>query len=681
MAVDFIGNKAHQGAEEPPASQPRGRVVAALTALALAAAGVGFAAIAFRTGPEPRPAAQTPENGLIALATGDPPRVTVVSRDGTEARQVTTGREPDHRAEDRGYFEESAPQWSPDGTRIAFIRWYDPGTSLCVIGVDGTGFRILVSHFDGWGQLAWSPDGSTLAYYGGRAGSIHLVDVDGSNDRVLPGLPSVPEDHPPTWMPTWSPDGSRIAFTSKDLWTVKTDGTDLTRITSLGEGEFAFDPSWSPDGTKILFSIGGWETSGGGGGQFGGALHTVNVDGSGLAPTTTDGRIWWGADWSPDGRFIVSMGATPTGSGDPYDWVENGVYVMAADGSNVRLLGEDLWGGPAWGPAPATASSPPPAPNSSSVSDVALPGGLVASRIAVGEGAVWALASTGKTGSEVLVKLEPESGRVLATTPLEPDPWYVAAGAGAVWVGFPQTSLIERVDAATSVVTARIRVPGDGITSVAADERAAWVEVIEDRSDLGQQNLASLVRIEPETGEVVATIPLHGLSGYDDEIAVGAEAVWVAGVNLTGPSEERGTDLVRVDPVANSVSATIPVPAFSVQAGASAVWVTAPADGVNDSLHNPEAWVAHTIDPGSNGLSEPIELPGNVSAVLAVTTEEVWFSGYDVDGLIHPISLRDGAFDLSVPPINSIYTDFAYDRGSGAIWVAAVDGLKRIDTR
>jgi hypothetical protein len=239
--------------------------------------------------------------------------------------------------------------------------------------------------------------------------------------------------------------------------------------------------------------------------------------------------------------------------------------------------------------------------------------------------------------------------------------------------------MIQRVDAATNEVTGNIRLPGDGVSAIAADDRAVWVEVIQDRSDQGQQNLASLVRIDPQTSEVVATIPLDGLSGYDDEIAIGAGAVWVAGVNLTGPSEERGADLLRIDPITNSITGVLPVSAFSVQAGADPVWVTSPADGVNDSLHNPEAWVAREIDPIPNGISAPIPLPGNVSGVLAVTADGVWFSGYDAEGLTHPVRLQDEAFDAAVAPIDSVYTDIAFDGGTGTIWVAATSGLKRVD--
>lgn len=326
----------------------------------------------------------------------------------------------------------------------------------------------------------------------------------------------------------------------------------------------------------------------------------------------------------------------------------------------------------------ASISTPPPA--TPAVTNVALPDGLGATRFAIGEGAVWVLASTGKAGSSVLVRIDPATDQVLAMTPLEGEPWYVAAGGGAVWVGSARSTTIQRIDAVTNEVTGQIQLPGDSGSAIAADDQAVWVEVIQDRSNQGQQNLASLVRIDPQTNVVLATIPLDGLSGYKDEIAIGAGSVWVAGVNYSG-NAERGSDLIRIDPATDAIVATIPVSAFSVRAGADAVWVTSPADGVDDSLHKPESWVAREIDPTTNEISAPVPLPGNVSGVLAVTAEGVWFSGYDDQGLIHPVRLQDGAFDASVPPIDSIYTDVAFDDASGTIWVAAVSGLKRIDTK
>ncbi len=277
-------------ADELWLARPGRRFVAAVVALALAAGGISLAVVAFR-GADGGPATGSvlPENGPIALATGDPPRVAVVDPEGTAVRPVTTGKEPDPRAEETGYFEESFPQWSPDGTQLAFVRWYDPGTSLCLINLDGSGFRILVPDLDG-GQLAWSPDGTTFAYSSGRDHTIHLVDSDGTDDRVLPGLPEVAGGDPPNWLPAWSPDSAAIAFTSKDLWTIRTDGTGLTRITDLPWDQFAFEPSWSPDGTRIVFSIGAWAGGGGGGAQGGGRLYLASPSGS-VGESSVGGRV------------------------------------------------------------------------------------------------------------------------------------------------------------------------------------------------------------------------------------------------------------------------------------------------------------------------------------------------------------------------------------------------------
>jgi Tol biopolymer transport system component len=59
----------------------------------------------------------------------------------------------------------------------------------------------------------------------------------------------------------WSPDGSQIAFTSPrngswDIYTIRPDGTDLTRITDSPNAEFS--PSWSPDGGRIAYTLANW---------------------------------------------------------------------------------------------------------------------------------------------------------------------------------------------------------------------------------------------------------------------------------------------------------------------------------------------------------------------------------------------------------------------------------------
>jgi Tol biopolymer transport system component len=97
-----------------------------------------------------------------------------------------------------------------------------------------------------------SPDGEWIAGARESPEDIVLVRRDGSDPRLLTDDPH--RDR----VPQWSPDGSRIAFYSNrsgkyEIWSVKPDGSDLTRLTDLREGPTRF-PIWSPDGKRLLFS-------------------------------------------------------------------------------------------------------------------------------------------------------------------------------------------------------------------------------------------------------------------------------------------------------------------------------------------------------------------------------------------------------------------------------------------
>ena len=670
-----------------PRIEPRhGRVGVILLALAIASAGIVFAVRSFRGDPAwqpvPPPAASVGD-GLIAFVRGTilaganipDAEIYLMEPDGSGVRRLTDAG--------AGGKVAAEPAWSPDGTRIAFVLStpehlgaYAGDGDIYVMNADGTGLTKLT---DGLRDAhpAWSPDGTRIVFVRDQGNSLVVMNADGSDaTEIRPDG----EAFPPYQSPAWSPDGTRIAFQASpspggtDTNSVYATNVDGTGTTQLTHGSSDGSPAWSPDGTTLAYA-----------GPDGIYLHDMQA-GTDHRLAVCGKRENCGFDfepsWAPDGSRIVFARQDYGGSSVQ-------IFAVNADGTGLQQLtsGPEWNAEPIWQPAPLEGRSPSPSASSSPspatpvLSNVALPGGLIATRVAIGEGAVWALASADQGASSVLVRIDPATDQALATTPLEAEPWYVGAGGGAIWVGSPRSSTIQRIDAAASQVTAQIQLPGDGVSAIAADDQAVWVEVIQDRSDQGQQNLASLVRIDPLTNEVVATFPLDGLSGYDDEVAIGAGAVWVAGVNLTGPSEERGADLVRIDPTTNSISAVLPVSAFSVRAGADAVWVTSPADGVNDSLHKPESWVAREIDPTTNEISAPIPLPGNVSGVLAVTADGVWFSGYDDQGLIHPVRLQEGAFDASVPPIDSVYTDMAFDEATRTIWVAAVRASCRLTCR
>jgi Tol biopolymer transport system component len=100
---------------------------------------------------------------------------------------------------------------------------------------------------------------------------------------------------------------NRIAFVSardkgRDIWTMDPDGGGLTQLTG-SEGQ-EDDPAWSPDGTKIAFS------SDRDGGKF--FIYVMNADGSGVERLGTGTTTEHDPTWSPDGRFIAFAHA-----GDP----------------------------------------------------------------------------------------------------------------------------------------------------------------------------------------------------------------------------------------------------------------------------------------------------------------------------------------------------------------------------
>jgi dipeptidyl aminopeptidase/acylaminoacyl peptidase len=121
--------------------------------------------------------------------------------------------------------------------------------SLFVVGLDGAGFHRITERV-GIGQPTWSPDGSRIAFVGGPrrgGGDVFVVDADGSN--VLRLTETMQEEG----SPAWSPDGKRIVFVrDADVWVMNADGTDPIRLVESGEG-YARWPAWSPDGRQIAF--------------------------------------------------------------------------------------------------------------------------------------------------------------------------------------------------------------------------------------------------------------------------------------------------------------------------------------------------------------------------------------------------------------------------------------------
>jgi Tol biopolymer transport system component len=79
------------------------------------------------------------------------------------------------------------PEWSPDGSKIAFTRGPDEHSTIWVVNADGSGLRAVTTGTGDDMDPAWSGDGRWLCYVRGDVADpvVHAVRADGAGDRVL----------------------------------------------------------------------------------------------------------------------------------------------------------------------------------------------------------------------------------------------------------------------------------------------------------------------------------------------------------------------------------------------------------------------------------------------------------------------------------------------------------------
>jgi Tol biopolymer transport system component len=166
---------------------------------------------------------------------------------------------------------DAMPTVSPNGSRIAFVRVADGTASLYTVDRRGRHAAQLLSNGVDI-TPTWSPDGKSIVFSRLADQSLpidqatlYVADANGSNVRRLGSAPVRGVS------PSWSPDGGHIAFVSfadhngaacpagtctpnGEIYVVGADGTGLTRLTtSKADDEH---PTWSPDGSRIAFASG-----------------------------------------------------------------------------------------------------------------------------------------------------------------------------------------------------------------------------------------------------------------------------------------------------------------------------------------------------------------------------------------------------------------------------------------
>jgi Tol biopolymer transport system component len=229
------------------------------------------------------------------------------------------------------------PQWSPDGTRIAFAsnRDDDAGrSSIYVMDGDGTNVRRLtpVGSSDYFPQ--WSPDGKKIAFMRSSDGDaeIYVMEPDGSDVVRLTDNDAFDVAY------FWSPNGEQLLFTSDregtgTIYVMEFDGSEVRAIGAGSTGGWADDEShvWYLDYPRSLES----------GAPCYGVMDlegTVVEEwcGRGLYPSFRHGMCY-----STDGTEVAFVAIPDDEIGFPVteDQMEKfEVYVADADGSNVRRL-------------------------------------------------------------------------------------------------------------------------------------------------------------------------------------------------------------------------------------------------------------------------------------------------------------------------------------------------------
>ena len=229
-------------------------------------------------------------------------QICIMNADGTGRKQLTN-------SPTTAYY----PSLSPDGQTVYFASNQSGIFEIYSIDINGNGLERLTNKIGSLAAPELSPDGEKILF-ANEGNGLWVMNPDGSNPHAI----TFHEDIDPTW----SQDGSMIAFASnrqgqRQLFVANANGKKVDKVTDLKQ--MGGRSSWSPDGTKLAFYRGPTGDH---------DIYVINIDGTGLERLTDSGDNL-GPSWSPDGNWIAF---TSFRDGN------NEIYIVRPDGSHETRL-------------------------------------------------------------------------------------------------------------------------------------------------------------------------------------------------------------------------------------------------------------------------------------------------------------------------------------------------------
>lgn len=216
---------------------------------------------------------------------------------------------------------------TPPSGKIVFTCYINQIDQICLMNADGSGRKQLTNFTATAFYASLSPDGQTIYFSSNQSGNfeIYSIDINGNGlQKLTNGIGSL-------YAPELSPDGERILFTNNGngLWVMSPNGNNPQALTSKDD----IDPTWSADGSMIAFASNR---------QGQRQLFVANSNGKKVDKVTNLNRMGGRSSWSPDGTQLAFYRGT---DGD------HDIYVINIDGSGLKKLtngGDNL--GPSWSP-------------------------------------------------------------------------------------------------------------------------------------------------------------------------------------------------------------------------------------------------------------------------------------------------------------------------------------------